>query len=91
LSTAQTDTLPAGCQECRRRQGAAIVDAEVGVGLIQMALRSALHSRVNDAAPTALAFDISMNNGEDLWKNRLRNARSYCASALAYLAQRSLR
>jgi ATP-dependent DNA ligase len=47
--------------------GNAIVDAEVvwldSYGVAQF---DALHSRVNDAAATALAFDLLMHNGEDV-------------------------
>jgi bifunctional non-homologous end joining protein LigD len=48
-------------------QGSAILDAEVvwldSDGVAQF---DALHSRVNDAAATALAFDILMHNGDDV-------------------------
>jgi bifunctional non-homologous end joining protein LigD len=47
--------------------GNAILDAEVvwldSDGVAQF---DALHSRVNDAAATALAFDLLMHNGEDV-------------------------
>jgi bifunctional non-homologous end joining protein LigD len=50
-----------------RIQGSAILDAEVvwldSDGVPQF---DALHSRVNDAAATALAFDILMHNGDDV-------------------------
>ena len=39
----------------------------------------ALHSRVNDAAATALAFDILMHTAMTFAENRLRNATPYSA------------
>jgi bifunctional non-homologous end joining protein LigD len=50
-----------------RIQGSAILDAEVvwldSDGVTQF---DALHSRINDRAAIALAFDILMHNGEDV-------------------------
>ena len=54
-------------QDAARIEGSAILDAEVvwldpdGVADFE-----ALHSRVNDARATALAFDLLMANGDDL-------------------------
>jgi ATP-dependent DNA ligase len=60
--------------------GHAILDAEVvwldSDGVAQF---DALHSRVNDAAATALAFDLLMHNGEDVRRSRLPSARLSCA------------
>jgi ATP-dependent DNA ligase len=48
-------------------QGSAILDAEVvWLGLDGIAQLDALHSRVNDGAAIALAFDLLMHNGEDV-------------------------
>jgi bifunctional non-homologous end joining protein LigD len=47
--------------------GSAILDAEVvWLDLNGVAQFDALHSRVNDGLATALAFDLLMQNGEDL-------------------------
>jgi hypothetical protein len=51
----------------RNIQGTAILDAEVvWLGLDGIAQFDALHSRVNDGAAIALAFDLLMHNGEDV-------------------------
>jgi bifunctional non-homologous end joining protein LigD len=54
-------------ESAARIQGSAILDAEVvwldSDGVAQF---DALHSRVNDGAATALAFDLLMHNGEDV-------------------------
>ena len=53
-------------------QGSAILDAEVvwldSDGIAQF---DALHSRVNDGATIALAFDLLMHNGEDVRRKPL--------------------
>jgi ATP-dependent DNA ligase len=43
----------------------------------------ALHSRVNDAAATALAFDILMHTAMTFAENRLRNATPYSAKCFS--------
>jgi ATP-dependent DNA ligase len=43
----------------------------------------ALHSRVNDAAATALAFDILMHTAMTFAENRLQNATPYSAKCFS--------
>jgi hypothetical protein len=64
--------------------GNAIVDAEVvwldSDGVAQF---DALHSRVNDGAATAFAFDILMHNGDDVRKKPMPSAKLFCAKCFS--------
>jgi len=58
-------------QDAARIEGSAIFDAEVvWLGSDGVANFEALHSRVNDARATALAFDLLMADGDDLRRRR---------------------
>jgi bifunctional non-homologous end joining protein LigD len=64
-------------------EGSAILDAEVvwldSDGVAQF---DALHSRVNDAAATALAFDILMQNGDDIRRQPFAERKAILQKAL---------
>jgi bifunctional non-homologous end joining protein LigD len=64
-------------------QGSVILDAEVvwldSDGVAQF---DALHSRVNDAAATALAFDILMHNGDDVRRQPFTERKAILRKAL---------
>jgi len=60
-------SYPLIVEAAARIKGTAIIDAEVvWLGLDGAADFDVLHSRVNDGAATAVAFDLLIHNGDDL-------------------------
>jgi bifunctional non-homologous end joining protein LigD len=64
-------------ESATRLQGSAVLDAEVvWLDLDGVANFDALHSRVNDSAANALAFDLLMLNGDDLRRKPYRERKA---------------